>query len=131
MNLNETEILQVARMAHEVNRSYCQAMGDDSQPSWDEAPDWQRGSAVAGVKLHEANPDATPEQSHEAWMSRKVGEGWTYGPKKLPHLKQHPCMVPYAELPPEQRAKDHIFRTTVREAIRLVRETKEHRCTTR
>lgn len=28
--------------------------------------------------------------------------------------KEHPCLVPYAELPPEQRQKDHVFVATVR-----------------
>lgn len=31
--------LQIAQVCHEVNRAYCQALGDDSQPAWDDAPD--------------------------------------------------------------------------------------------
>lgn len=101
-----------ARAAHEANRAYCIAIGDTSQPSWDDAPDWQKSSALQGVAG--ALGGATPEQSHESWLAEKVATGWTYGRRKDPSLKTHPCMVAYAELPPEQRAKDGIFIAVVR-----------------
>lgn len=105
-------ILACARAAHEVNRAYCIALGDGSQPSWEEAPDWQRSSALQGVTG--ALNGATPEQSHESWLAEKYATGWKYGPVKDPEKKEHPCFVPYAELPPEQRQKDLLFVTTVR-----------------
>jgi len=101
-----------ARAAHEANRAYCLALGDTSQPPWEQAPDWQRESALAGVV--EALAGNTPEQSHEGWTRRKLAEGWTYGPVKDPEVKRHPCLVPYADLPPEQRAKDTLFLAVVR-----------------
>lgn len=101
-----------ARAAHEVNRAYCAALGDTSQPSWESAPDWQRSSAINGV--FGALKGNTPEQSHEGWLEEKRAAGWKFGPVKDPDKKEHPCFVPYAELPPEQRAKDHLFVTTVR-----------------
>jgi hypothetical protein len=108
---------QIARACHEVNRAYCQSLGDNSQPAWEDAPDWQRDSAMLGVDLHTNNPHAGPEASHESWMAQKVADGWTYGPEKRPDLKQHPCMVPFAELPVEQQAKDYIFRAVVHALI--------------
>lgn len=39
--------------------------------------------------------------------------GWKYGPVKDPERKEHPCFVPYDGLPPEQRAKDYLFRAVV------------------
>jgi hypothetical protein len=115
-NLTRTETMNttdIARVAHEVNRAYCQAIGDDSQPSWAEAPDWQRISAISGVAFHLTNPDATPEGSHEKWLEQKRADGWRYGPTKNPETKEHPCFVSYGELPPEQRAKDYLFRAVV------------------
>ena len=35
-----------------MNRAYCLALGDTSQPAWDEAPDWQQSSARSGVTGH-------------------------------------------------------------------------------
>jgi hypothetical protein len=104
---------QIARVAHEVNRAYCQALGDNSQPAWEDAPQWQRESALLGVQLHIENPDASPQASHESWMAQKVAEGWKYGPEKRPDLKEHHCMVPFDALPREQQAKDYIFRAVV------------------
>lgn len=106
-------IVKIARACHEVNRAYCEAMGDHSQPAWEEAPEWQKESAMKGVMLHLDNPNAGPEQSHESWFAQKVADGWIYGQVKDPAKKEHPCMVPFNELPTHQQAKDFIFRAVV------------------
>lgn len=106
------DIEACARAAHEVNRAYCIAIGDDSQPSWENAPEWQKTSArngIAGALLGN-----TPSQSHDSWLAEKAATGWSYGPVKDPATKQHPCFVPYDKLPPEQRAKDGLYVATVR-----------------
>ncbi len=103
----------IARMCHEVNRAYCQFLGDNSQPTWEDAPQWQRDSAMLGVKLHLNDPNAGPQASHASWMAQMVAEGWVYGPKKDPEKKEHHCMVPFEELPREQQAKDWLFRGVV------------------
>jgi len=105
---------QIARVAHEVNRDYCLALGDASQPHWEEAPEWQRESAMEGVRSHLANPGLTPEASHQIWIDHKVIDGWVLGPEKDPERKTHPQIVPYESLPIEQRAKDYIFAAVVR-----------------
>ncbi len=113
-------IERIALVAHEINRAYCASLGDNSQPEWKEAPEWQRKSAIAGVEMHLGNPDATPEQSHESWLAQKTADGWTYGETKDAEKKTHPCCVPYAELPPEQKAKDYLFRATVHQLKNIV-----------
>ena len=107
------QILVIARVAHLINAAYCASLGDTSQTSWEDAPEWQRESAVNGVNMHLTNPDATPEQSHESWLAQKVEAGWVYGEVKDADAKTHPCCVPYAELPAEQKAKDYLFRGVV------------------
>ena len=108
---------QIAKVAHEVNRAYCSAIGDNSQPAWDAAPDWQRASAMNGVKFHLSNPGATPEGSHGEWLKEKMRTGWKYGPTKDPEKKEHPCFLPYEDLPVEQRVKDYLFKGVI-EAMR-------------
>lgn len=103
----------IASVAHSINAAYCRAMGDESQPYWKDAPQWQKDSALAGVNMHLDNPDATPEQSHESWLAQKVAEGWVYGEEKDAEAKTHPCCLPYDQLPIEQKAKDYIFREVV------------------
>jgi hypothetical protein len=106
-------IVDIARVAHEVNRAFCQAYGDNSQLAWEDAPKWQRTSAINGVQFHLNNPDADPARSHLAWMAEKERTGWKYGPVKDAEKKEHPCFVPYDRLPLEQKAKDYMFRAVV------------------
>lgn len=105
-------IAVLAAAAHMANRAYCIALGDVSQPVWEVAPEWARVSAIKGVEA--ALKGATPRESHEGWLAEKVATGWKYGQIKNTETKEHPCMVPYDELPPEQRLKDAIFLTTIR-----------------
>lgn len=104
----DDEIVGIAAVCHEANAAYCSTLGDRSQVTWGLAPDWQRESAIAGVKKH-LERDLNPRQSHESWLSQKLRDGWTYGPVKDPRTKQHPCMLPYDELPESEKLKDHIF----------------------
>lgn len=115
-------IEQCARAAHEVNRAYCQALGDMSQPEWAAAPEWQKKSAINGAIAALKNPGQTPKQSHESWLAEKEADGWKWGASKDPEHKQHPCMVPYEKLSPEQRAKDSIFVSVVRSVARILGE---------
>lgn len=110
---------QAAKTAHEANRILCQALGDDSQPKWDDAPQWQKDSAIAGVRQILRDPRTTPKQSHAGWLAQKQADGWKYGPVKDPEKKEHPCFVPYEELPAQQRLKDYMFGIAVRGVLFL------------
>lgn len=99
----------IAEACHESNRVLCTALGDNSQLPWAHAAQWQKDSAINGVKYRIANPEATPEAQHDAWSADKIKDGWRYGPVKDSHKKTHPCLVGYDSLPPEQRAKDTLF----------------------
>lgn len=109
----EAHILEAcARAAHEANRAYCLALDDTSQEPWDLAPEWQRSSCINGVRgvLQDGNG---PRESHESWLREKVAAGWVWGPMKDPEKKEHPCLLIYDALPPEQKAKDAIFTQVV------------------
>lgn len=103
----------IARICHEVNRVYCQSLGDDSFKPWDDAEGWQRETNIKGVKFHMANSNATPAASHDSWMAEKVAAGWVYGPSKDLTRKTHPCIMPYESLPKEQQFKDSFFKAVV------------------
>ena len=111
------KIEDIAKVAHEVNKAYCEALGDASQVDWADAPDWQKESAMLGVKFHIENPNAGPQASHESWMNQKVNDGWVYGAKKDADAKTHHCIVPFNDLPVEQQAKDFIFRQAVHSLV--------------
>ncbi len=107
------EVANIARVCHEANRALCLAQGDTSQPLWEDAPDWQKDSAVSGVEFCLANPDAGPDASHKNWLKDKKVAGWMYGPVKDPEAKTHPCMVAFGTLPMPQQMKDVLFSTIV------------------
>ena len=113
-DLNQDYIEQIAKVCHQVNRAYCLSLGDTSQPYWDDAPDWQKSSACNGVLFHILNPDAGPVIAHEAWLEEKTSTGWKYGPVKDAEKKEHPCFLPYYELPREQQTKDALFIAVVK-----------------
>ncbi|CDQ41843.1 hypothetical protein [Virgibacillus salexigens] len=63
---------QIAELCHNVNKAYCESIGDLSQPKWEDAPD-----------------------------------------------KTHPCLVPYNELPVEQKTKDYLFKAVIDTVIKI------------
>lgn len=106
-------IEQVARIAHEANATLCDSIGEVSNASWEDAPEWQRQSSIRGVRFHLDNPDAQPEAIHEWWMRERLESGWRYGEARDDDARTHPCIVPYEQLPPEQKAKDYLFKAIV------------------
>lgn len=103
----------IARVTYEVNRAYCQSLGDFSFGPWEEASAFQRAANRAGVNFHLANPEAPPSESHESWAAQKFAAGWKYGPVKDEKKKEHPCLLPFEDLPREQQAKDFLFKAVV------------------
>lgn len=100
--------IEIARVCHEANRALQIIIGDSAtSPPWNDAPEWQRESAVAGVRA--ALEGASPAQLHADWCELKWQSGWVFGEVKDADAKTHPCLVPYDELPFEQKTKDHLF----------------------
>ena len=113
----ELDVTQIARVVHEANRAFCESIGDISQLPWDSAPEWQHNSAIAGVNAHltahKHGCYLSSSSTHALWMTKKLSDGWTYGPVKDAEKKEHPCLVSYNQLPIEQHMKDHLFRAIV------------------
>ena len=112
--MNNINVIAIAQVVHQANKAYCETLGDSSQANWEDAPQWQRDSTVQGVlfKLH--NAGSTPEDSHNNWLEEKRRTGWKYGEVKDADKKEHPCFVPYAELPRSQQIKDYLFSNIVK-----------------
>jgi hypothetical protein len=107
------KIVEIAQVCHAANAAYCATMGDFSQPAWADAPEWQRASAINGVRFHLDHPHAGDAASHENWMAEKIALGWRFGPVKDPDVKTHPCLLPFGALPETQQKKDRLFRMIV------------------
>jgi hypothetical protein len=57
------------------------------------------------------------ENAHDIWAARRMAEGWTCGPKRDDSAKQHPDLVPYADLPESEKQYD---RNAAMETLRAI-----------
>ncbi len=54
---------------------------------------------------------------HEIWAETRIVQGWTYGPERNDAKKKHPCLIPYEELPEEEKVYD---RNTSIETLKFI-----------
>lgn len=116
--LTEASILIAAKTAHEINRQF-QLYNKELNPSvpWSLASKAIQESAISGMRAIISEPDLTSEELHNKWYEFKKAQGYTYGKIKDDELKTHPCMVPYWDLPADQRFKDKLFRTIAKNLL--------------
>jgi ryanodine receptor 2 len=61
--------------------------------------------------------EALAENTHEVWSKNRINDGWTYGERRDDEKRQHPCLIPYDELPEEEKEYD---RHTSLETLKLI-----------
>lgn len=54
---------------------------------------------------------------HENWAKTRVMQGWSYGTQRDDAKKLHPCLIPYEDLPEDEKVYD---RDTALETLRLI-----------
>lgn len=59
------------------------------------------------------------ENTHEVWAAQRIKDGWRFGVKRNDETKEHPCLVPYEDLPESEKEYD---RNTAGETLRAVRK---------
>lgn len=104
---------EVARIAHEALRVYCEINGEPLMPHWEDAEQWQKDSTLHGVEVVASNPSIRPSVLHDEWLEHKRSTGWRFGTDKDAEKKTHPCMVEFHGLPVRQQAKDRLFVSVV------------------
>lgn len=98
---------KIAKAAYEARRAYDASLGINLPP-WEEAEDWLVRSYRATVAWMRNHPGATVQEAHEARLEAVFNAGWTRGPTIDATAKTHPALVPWDELPAEQRMRDAI-----------------------
>ena len=61
--------------------------------------------------------EAISKNVHEVWAQNRMNEGWTYGPVRDDQKRQTPCLIPYEQLPEEEKAYD---RNTALGTLKLI-----------
>ena len=75
-----------------------------------------------GVKLSgelEQLVEQMAKNVHEVWAQTRIQQGWTYGPQRDDKQKKHPCLIPYEDLPEEEKEFD---RDTSVSTLKLIME---------
>jgi RyR domain len=75
---------------------------------------------TAGVPLSPEVLDLTEElarNAHDIWAQQRLADGWKYGPRRNDATKEHPCLVPYEQLPESEKAYD---RNAALETLRAI-----------
>lgn len=57
------------------------------------------------------------ENAHEIWAAQRMSDGWRYGPRRDDAKKEHPCMIPYGDLPDSEKEYD---RKMAMETLKLI-----------
>ena len=65
-----------------------------------------RGIAPSALSLTEEQIEQQAMREHDRWLNERVGSGWTYAPVRDNVRKHHPSIVPWEELPEEEKKKD-------------------------
>ena len=61
--------------------------------------------------------ESIAENVHEVWAAGRIRDGWTYGEERDDRKKTTPCLVPYSELPEQEKDYD---RNTAINTLKLV-----------
>ena len=64
---------------------------------------------IIDVKLPNGLKHLVEEMSknvHEVWSEARMKQGWRYGEQRNDELKTHPSLVPYEDLPDEEKEYD-------------------------
>jgi len=56
---------------------------------------------------------------HEVWAAGRIAEGWKYGKERNDERKEHPCLIPYDELPEIEKEYD---RNTAMGTLKLIQK---------
>lgn len=57
------------------------------------------------------------KNAHDIWASLRIEDGWIFGPTRNDNNKEHPCLVPYEQLPESEKEYD---RNTAMETLKAI-----------
>ncbi|MCL2510431.1 MAG: RyR domain-containing protein [Bacteroidales bacterium] len=58
--------------------------------------------------------------THDVWAAQRLAEGWQYGAERNDKRKEHPCLVPYEDLPENEKEYD---RNTAMEILKVIKKS--------
>lgn len=91
---------------------------------------------VSNVELDDDLVELTEtiaQDVHDIWAAKRINEGWSYGTERNDSKKQHPDLIPYADLPESEKDYDremaiHAIKVIKRLGYRIVNINSMYRC---
>jgi class 3 adenylate cyclase len=62
-------------------------------------------------------PELLARNTHDNWCGQRLKDGWRYSPERSDARKEHPCLVPYDDLPESEK---HDYRQTALETLKAI-----------
>jgi hypothetical protein len=112
-------VADIARIAYEATRQLALVF-NETRTAWDELSDDLRQLIIQRAREHLEHPERTAQSTHEAWVDRRLLEGWHYAADLDLKEKRHPHLVPFNKLPPRERARQTLFVSTVASLVNLL-----------
>ena len=107
--LTDEDLARICHEAHLALRIGLNSSADDMH--FDALPQERKDVVISQVRLIRAGK--SPDEVHQAWVDHQLEHGWRWGISRNLIQKTHPNLVPYGDLPVEEKAK-------VRQAFRIV-----------
>ena len=99
---HQDKIIGIAKITHDVIRSYHQTMGDNSFPAWEMLSPERQTSTVKDVEFC-LSGECNVQDIHEQWCRHKIVDGWNYALVYNEDEKQDPNLKPFQQLTFEQQ----------------------------
>lgn len=76
--------------------------------------------STSGVELSpevQGLSEQLARNAHEIWARQRLTEGWKWGPRRNDAAKEHPCLIPYDDLPESEKVYDRAMVTETLKSI--------------
>ena len=57
------------------------------------------------------------QNAHDIWAKQRFDDGWKFGENRNDEKKEHPCLIPYENLPDSEKEYD---RNTAMETLKVI-----------
>lgn len=124
----ELQYEDIAEIAHEARRAYCNIGLAEEVVSWNGLPLAEQQDVIELLKfcVENAGQQLNPEALHTHWMGMKLRQGWKYGELTDAEHKEHALLLPYSELSEENRLKMALFLHVSGLMINLCPQARKH-----
>lgn len=115
--LHEIEFREIHRdLSGEIGNAARNLVDDSGECDVQDVGGKNADSMVLPEELMEL-AEKMAENVHNVWAKTRIEQGWTYGPERNDAEKKHPCLIPYDQLPEEEKVYD---RNTSLETLRFI-----------